>query len=301
MKLSPLLAQFLQTNRELRLAGIGRFRMEDTGLALTDEQLKTIKGQPPFKIIFEQDITIKDDENLISFISAQTGKMKSLAAADLDSHMELARQFLNIGKPFMLEGIGTLVKNKSGSYEFTQGIQQSEKIKELATGESQTSFSTEDSFTDYEEMFSPRKPSGSSGKKIILWVSILAGIGLAIWGGYKVYNNSTGNTNQEPQEETTVTVPVDTLVKTDTVTQTKPAIDTTRYRYVIEESGRERALKRFSDLKSYGLRVLMETRDSIRFRIFFIIPSTPADTARIRDSLTLLYGTMGRARVENLD
>lgn len=300
MKLSPLLAQFLQTNRELRLAGIGRFRVEASGLTLTDEQLKNTKGQLPGKIIFEQDVTVKDDENLVSFISAQTGKMKSLAAADLDSHMELARQFLNIGKPFLLEGIGTLVKNKSGIYEFTQGIQQPEKIKDLSSGESQTSYSTEDSFTDYEEMFSPKKPSGVSGKKIILWISIFAGIGLAIWGGYKVYNNSTGNANREEQKETTATVPADTLIKTETITQTKPAFDTTRYRYVIEESGRERALRRFSDLKSYGLNVLMETRDSVRFKIYFIIPSTPADTARIRDSLTLLYGTLGRTRVENL-
>ena len=35
--------------------------------------------------------------------NAQTGKIKALASADLESYLELAQQFLNIGKPYLLE------------------------------------------------------------------------------------------------------------------------------------------------------------------------------------------------------
>jgi hypothetical protein len=283
----------------MTLGGIGKFRMTESVSGSSEEQLKSSKGQPTFKILFDQDVNAKEDENLISFISLHTGKMKSLAAADLYSHMELARQFLNIGKPFLMEGIGTLVKIKSGQLEFTQDLQQPEKVKESATGESQTSFSTEDSFTDYNEMFSSKKPPVLSGKKILIGLSILAGIGLAIWGGYKVYNNSTDKSNTGNNPAPSVTIPADTLVRNDTLVSVKPPPDTTQFRYVIEESERERALKRFNDLKSYGLNIRMETKDSVLFKIYFLLVSSPADTARICDSLTLLYGTMGRTRAES--
>ena len=91
MKISPLLAQFLTTNKQLSLAGLGRFILNDSG-----------------EITFEQDPTVKEDAELVKFIAESTGKMKSLVASDLDSNLELARQFLNIGKPYLFEGIGTL-------------------------------------------------------------------------------------------------------------------------------------------------------------------------------------------------
>ena len=298
MKLSPLLYQFLQENREMTLAGIGKFRITEPVSGSSEDLPKNSKGQPVDKILFEQDVNAKEDEALANFISLHTGKMKSLAAADLDSHMELARQFLNIGKPFLMEGIGTLVKNKSGQLEFTQDLQQPEKIKESPTGESQTSFSTDESFTDYNEMFSSKKPPVLSGKKILIGFSIIAGIGLAIWGGYKVYNNSPDKKISEINTAPTVTILVDTLVRKDTLVSVKLSPDTTHFRYVIEESARDRALKRYNDLKSYGLNIMMETKDSVLFKIYFLLASTPTDTARICDSLTVLYGTMGRTRAE---
>ena len=33
----------------------------------------------------------------------------------------------------------------------------------------------------------------------------------------------------------------------------------------------------------------METADSIAYKLYFLIPSTPSDTARIRDSLSRYY------------
>ena len=81
-------------------------------------------------VSFESNVLAKETAELIGFISSQAGKMKALAAADLDSHLELAQQFLNIGKPFLFEGIGSLVKLQSGKFEFITGDAVTEKIKE---------------------------------------------------------------------------------------------------------------------------------------------------------------------------
>ena len=135
MKFSPLFSQYLVSNKQLQLAGIGTFDLDNAGT-----------------INFHHDTSVREDANLVGFIAEQTGKMKSLIASDLDSHLELARQFLNIGKPYLFEGIGTLTKNKAGKLEFTQVNTSTDKIKELhGEGRDMTS-TTENSFTDYEEI-----------------------------------------------------------------------------------------------------------------------------------------------------
>ena len=48
--------------------------------------------------------------------------MKSLALADLESRMELAKQFLNLGKPYTFEGLGTLIRRSTGEVEFSQAF-----------------------------------------------------------------------------------------------------------------------------------------------------------------------------------
>lgn len=148
MKISPLLAQFLINNQQLSLAGLGRFILNDSG-----------------EITFQHDASVKEDAELVSFIAENTGKMKSLVASDLDSNLELARQFLNIGKPYLFEGIGTLSKNKFGTIEFVQGNYLQEKNKENASDGRDKTSTTENSFTDYEEMFSPKEIKNSCNKK----------------------------------------------------------------------------------------------------------------------------------------
>lgn len=284
MKLSPLLAQFLIINKQLSLSGLGRFVLDDSG-----------------GITFQQDITVKEDAELISFIAEKSGKMKSLIAADLDSNLELARQFLNIGKPYLFEGIGTLSKNKTGNYEFYQNHTSSEKNKDTtAEGRDMTS-TTENSFTDYEEMFSPKKPKGPTGKKVLTWFVALAGLSLAVYGGYEVYIRSKNKEVAEVKKQEPVIVQPDTLSRLkDSIPQvTQAPIDSPGlYRFVIEKARRQRAFYRYNLLKKNFINVKMDTKDSILFNLFFVLPATPADTARIRDSLQIRYSTRSKTVVE---
>ncbi len=287
MKLSPLLAQYLSANKQLSLTGLGRFILDDSG-----------------GIAFQQDITVKEDAELVSFIAEQSGKMKSLVSADLDSSLELARQFLNIGKPYLFEGIGTLSKNKSGNYEFTQTNTSTEKGKDgMGEGRDMTS-TTENSFTDYEEMFSPKKPKGPATKKIVTWVIAIAGLSLAVYGGYIVYNKSKN------KKATLVKKQEPNITREDTLSKSKDSIppvaqrldgagtNTGMYRFVIEKAARQRAFDRYDYLKSNFIDVKMDTKDSVLFKLYFLLPSAPADTAHKRDSLQRLYGTRGKTTIE---
>jgi hypothetical protein len=284
LKISPLLAQFLIKNKQLSLAGLGRFTLNDSG-----------------EINFQHDASVKEDPELVNFIAENTGKMKSLVASDLDSNLELARQFLNIGKPYLFEGIGTLSKNKFGTIEFVQGNYLQEKNKENAGyGRDKTS-TTENSFTDYEEMFSPRKPKTPATKSIITWLVAIAGLSLAVFGGYIVYTKTKNKKETVVvKEEIQPIIPADTLPKKadSTALITKPVDTSGMYRFVIEKAARQRAFFRYNYLKENLIDVKMDTKDSVLFNLYFLLPSTPADTAKKRDSLQRLYSTRGKTVVE---
>ncbi len=301
LKLSPILAQYLYTHKELSLKGIGRFRM-DTMPETNDDPEKNSKNGISSVISFQNDSTAKEDESLVEFISLQTGKMKSLASSDLDSHLELAKQFLNIGKPFLIEGIGILTKNKLGNLDFIPGNIFNEKIKDHTSPETDQVSTIEESFTDYDEMLSPKERSVPFSRKLVLWLTIFAGIGLAIWGGYLIYKktNKTGSINiKEP--ETVLVKDTSTLVDSDsnTIQVNTPVALGTSYKFIIEKADSSRAFTRFNDLKNYGLDIQIETNDSITYKLYFRISALPADTAHIRDSLNIWYGTRTKTTIEN--
>ncbi|MBO9573100.1 MAG: hypothetical protein J7497_12990, partial [Chitinophagaceae bacterium] len=119
MKLSALFAKYLYQHRQLSLPGIGVFSIDPT---VTIPEV-TDKLFPDFlqQIRFQQKNITAADEGFINFIRTETGKIKPLAESDLDSFLSDGKILLNIGKPFHIEGIGSLQKNKEGQLEFKAG------------------------------------------------------------------------------------------------------------------------------------------------------------------------------------
>ncbi|HKB42850.1 MAG TPA: hypothetical protein VKC90_00610 [Chitinophagaceae bacterium] len=315
MKLAPLLAQYLYTNKRLNLPGIGSFFL-DSSLIIEDENNKHNKAGNIQGISFENNPSIKDTKDLIDFISSQTGKMKALATADLDSYLELAQQFLNIGKPFLVEGIGSLVKIKSGQFAFTSGDIMPDKLKEYSAREISSTASTEESFADYKKNSVTNK--GKAGwRKPVALLLLLAGIGLAIWGGYTMYKKTTGeeenfsavSDKNQPAEIVQVTdtiipatndsIPITKTnlpVVTDTATKAIQSIHQGNYKFVIEVANKKRAFYRYEMLKKARVSIQISTADSITFKLFFVLPATVMDTARIIDSLTIWYPALNKRR-----
>jgi hypothetical protein len=157
------------------------------------------------------------DDALILFIKEHTGKMKSLAASDLDFYLTTGRQLLNIGKPFYIDGVGTLLKNKEGKLDFTPGDYLVAKLEDKTTSERKGN--------SYDEP--PREePRSSNGRQTMVLIGLVAAIVLIGWGGYYLYKR---NNYTEPSTENRATVLPDSPSKkaADTLATAPSAADTT--------------------------------------------------------------------------
>lgn len=299
MKLAPLLAEFLYSQKELSLPGIGIFTYSPSAIPDTGKSAKnTIAGTISF-----ENANIAEAPELVSYIASQTGKLKALAAADLNSHLELMQQFLNIGKPFLLEGIGSLVKIKSGEFAFTSGNEIPETLKDYSAKEISSTSSSKPTFSDYRKPIN-KQGSRSKWRKPIIALLVLAGIGLAVWGGYTVYKMTTAsqekptsvvkNKPAESKENKTASDNKDSIITTQpNIENTQPASTAStagKMKYILENANARRAFERFAKLKAYFWPVQIETKDSINYTLFMELPSTYSDTTRIIDSLTILNG-----------
>jgi hypothetical protein len=122
VKIEQLVVQHFYNNKELGLQGFGTFKLKPREDISHNEN----EPEPPLQvekdiIEFTYDPKTTEDHALLLYIVQQTGKMKALAAADIESYLVLAKQFLNIGKPFPIDGIGVLQKSQQGNYTFIQG------------------------------------------------------------------------------------------------------------------------------------------------------------------------------------
>ena len=296
MKLAPLLAQYLYDQKKLDLPGIGIFLLDPSARTSTDAQHFS-EG-----ISFEHNAAVKEDEVLISYITAQTGKMKTLASSDLSSYIELGIQFLNIGKPFQIEGIGTLVKSKSGEFLFTADHLLIDKVKETGIKELSATSISDESLTTYESL-KPHVEKSPTLKRIFLTFLVLATVAVIIYAGYRTYKRSSPASANEEKQTANETVPVSDTTKyispTDTVVSVKQPTQTPNngsYHFVIEVANKKRAFYRYNILKRGRLPVQMSTSDSINFKLFFVLAATPADTARISDSLTTWYPSINHRK-----
>ena len=297
LKLAPLLAQYLYDQKKLDLPGIGIFLLDPSARTSTDAQHFS-EG-----ISFEYNAGVKEDEDLISYITAQTGKMKALASSDLSSYTELGVQFLNIGKPFQIEGIGTLVKSKNGEFQFTADHLLIDKVKETGIKELSATSISDESMTTYESL-KPHVEKSPTLKRIFLTFLVLATVAVIIYAGYRTNKrNSPVSTNEEKQAASE-TLPVSDTTKyishaTDTVVSVKQAVQTANndsYHFVIEVANKKRAFYRYNILKKGRLPIQISTSDSVNFKLFFVLAATPADTARISDSLTTWYPSINHRK-----
>lgn len=314
MKLAPIFAEYLYTHRQLDLPGIGSFRV-DTEIPIDLESIQSGKQVITEGIHFEANPSLRESPELVEFIAASTGKIRALAAADLDSSLESTRQFLNIGKPCLFDGIGTLTKLQNGQFEFQPGAPVIEKALPRAAREQHLAEEERPAAEGFKQIFyaAPARPNY---RKVIFIFLLLAGVGLAIWGGYMVYKKTTSKETRLAVESPAETLPVadkqpavspsaqtaDSVPASDTIVTSRPAAPVTpisnpapagSFKFVVETANKARGLARFDKLRGFGLPVQMETRDSLTFKLYFQLPALPADTSRILDSLKRLYTPAG--------
>ncbi len=307
MKIEHLLARHFYSAKQLTLQGIGTFTLSPDFVmpAETDKDASI----PPGAITFTQNAKATEDAALIDFIVQQTRKMKPLASSDLESFLSLGSQFLNIGKPFRIDGIGVLEKNQLGEYLFTQhGQIISPKaddgpvhIKEKT--EESVSFSTQDA------------PPAFNGKKIAAIAAILVVLGGIGWAAWYFLNNkkdnSTATENTVAPVSNPAPVAADTSKKDTAGISYKPAQDSVNpvpaaqqpqgpytFKIVFKVTiNKAAAQERMDVLTKRGHKVIMYTSDSVTYKLAEPYNLPLSDTAKVKDSLNRYY-YLGKAKVE---
>jgi hypothetical protein len=290
VKIAPLLAHYLYSNKRLDLPNIGTFLL-DNSVSIEADNSRHSKNTVLEGVSFESNSSIKEpSDDLIQFISTHSGRIKPLATADLDSHLWLAVQFINIGKPYHVEGIGNLTKINSGGFTFTPGPVLTEKLSDYVAKEAANT-ALREADDNYKNIFYSKK-SSFNWKKPVAILLVLAGIGLAVWGGYTVYKKTSDKkeaaTNNKKAENN---LPTDTIQQQkDSIINIQPIIYEGKNKFVLEVSNLKRATQRYNKLKSFLWDVQIETRDSVTYKVFMLLPVATADTLRVKDSLSQILG-----------
>lgn len=282
MKLAPVLAQYLATHKVLSLPGLGTFHADNT---YNPEADYGKKGTSLLNISFEQTKVHGFDEELIRFVSQQTGKMKVLAESDLLSEIEGAINFLNTGKPYFLAGIGTLTKKMDGSFEFHK-----EKFAHTEKEKKKPVPITEKNSVPQSYIDESRKPRKTRPAAIIGAICLVA-VAAVVW--FYSQNNEKNENNIEEVTATSNSAAMPLTGDSVTPSPSQPATAISpadSYKYILEIAKQPRASKRFNQLKTIQWPIEMETADSVSYKLFIQLPVAGADTTRTKDSLSALSG-----------
>jgi hypothetical protein len=303
MKMEQLIVQYLYSNKKVTLQDIGTFSIaSDVNIPLDNEKDSVL---PEDYIQFVYDPKASVDGGLVDYIIAHTRKIKPLATSDLESYVMLNKQFLNIGKPLILEGIGTLQKAQTGIYTFAQAGNSHVMLSE-------TPKVVTEKIIEKISFATPEKEKSTGKSKIaILGALMILGMAAIGVGGYYILNKFRTNpeliepeTKEVAKQSTTATTTENNTDKPkDTVKAAMPvAINTTDSNtfYIIEKeyANLELASKRIAQLRSYGDKAILVTKDSITYKIKIGFRKPITDTLRVKDSVASQYGTKGKSYVE---
>ncbi len=308
MKVDNLLGPYLYQYKKLFLPGIGQFTLDEKAILPDD----TAKIKSPIEgISFITKAGTALDDSLVQYIKQETGKMKALAEADLHSYIATAFQYLNIGKPFYFEGIGNLQKNKDNNYVFTPGTIIPQKTEELPTRHHDTTKKN-----TYNSSTEGKSGDGFNAGRLVVVLGVLITLALIGWGGYYLYSKNTTDTiadaaveSKPAQDSVAATVVVTDSsgkkplsatvgIKKDSATAKADSVVTPMggYKFIFESTPKKaRALKRYDQLKdvailkNYNNKVLLETSDSLTFRLYTIVSCPAADTSYVKDQLNAWY------------
>jgi hypothetical protein len=210
----------------------------------------------------------------------------------------LGKQFLNIGKPFKIEGVGMLVKNQQGELEFTKAHSFHTKMEITPAALKEQRANPEISFASES-----KKTEGSSKKGLLIAgaVVVLGLIGTTAW-----YFLSRKSDTAAPNDIIAVTLTTDTaktdVPKTDTVAlkpaTPAPANDGYTFKVVfLKTADSAAAVARMNVLTLRHHKVIMYKKDSVLYSLAEPFTLPLADTTHIKDSLNRFYYS-GKAAIE---
>lgn len=295
MKIEHLLVQHLYQSKKVTLQGIGTLKLNPAVILPAPNDKDFTMPENAFE--FEYNLKAVEDEALINYIVLHTNKILPLASADLDSYIMLAKQFLNIGKPLVIEGVGTIQKNQAGAYQFVPGHFITPRIDDIPKQPREK----RDESVSFESEARTNNSSRNLMIGLVLLIVVLGGLGIYYW----LANRDTTPTIQEPvaSKETplTDTAKTDTSKK-DTVAKTAidtfairpvPSIktDSNTFKIVLKDYPNADAVnKAYKRLSTYGHKLVIMRPDSFTYQLAMPFKTALSDTSRAKDSLRTFFG-----------
>lgn len=301
MKIEHLIAQYLYTNKKVTLQDIGVFYLSDN-ISIPTEHAKDAV-LPDNAITFEYNTKAIQDEGLVNYIVQQTRKIKPLASSDLESFTILGRQFMNIGKPLPIGGLGVLQKNQHGEYEFIQGHTLTTKVEPAAVAlkekdEEEIVFSTP-----------PRKHGSKTGMVAVLILFLVLIGSVAFYFVYK--NNKDKKTDQLLVQNNNSDSTANAIKKDTAIKQAAPAVPVkdsaglataspnaitapngiATFKVVIRTyQSQSHADMIYNRYRSYKYDVIQyAAKDSSGYKLAMVFTRPLADSVKIKDSLSRIF------------
>jgi nucleoid DNA-binding protein len=294
-----LIRDYLYENKQISFEKIGNITLDDKNASVENPPL-------PASIHFQFNKRAETSPELAVFIAAKTGKNKVLIASDLESFVELMRQFMNIGKPYEMDGVGIFKISRTGEYEFA-AFDQSNKKEESKSSQRQKQRERERN----DSPLSPKKTSNKNALMLFALVIVLGVLGVVGWGTYKLFienkNSTAVNTDTALQSNIAAPLVPDTTktgISSDTLfikdSSASTAADSAQYKFIYETtSSALRAYERVKTLRAWGHPSEVDSvkRDSSSsYILFFRYKLSVADTASMKDSIQKLLNRKIRIR-----
>ena len=290
MKIEQLIVQYLYINKKVTLQGIGTFKLDSAVVLPAENDKDKDFVMPENAFEFEYNLKAGEDDGLIKYIVEHTRKILPLASADLDSYVMLAKQFLNIGKPLVIEGVGTIQKNQQGTYQFIPGSFITPKIDDIPKQLREK--------RDESVSFESEGKTNNSRRNLFIGITILVLIlsGLGLYYAL-VYNKSAEPEPFVQQETVADTTKKDTAASAmavDTIVKIAAAVvktDSNNFRIVIKSYPTQQlAQKAYDRLTYYGHKLELIKVDSLKYEVAMPFKSPLSDTVRAKDSLRTFFG-----------
>ncbi|TDH28514.1 hypothetical protein EXU57_00055 [Segetibacter sp. 3557_3] len=299
MKFDDLLAQYLYEHKRLELQQIGTFELDSNVVVPPPSEKDVYYPIEGLRFNFNSKASTTDD--LIAFMVKRLGKIQPLVTSDLDSYLSNVRQFINLGKPYTIEGIGTLQSDNHGLYEFIPG----QFTNVQYAREEPAPLRERERIQQARKPLTTAKPAGNN-RALVATLTVLV-LAAAAFGYYKfVYQSSPSGESAVAAASPTTNDGDSTTTGSDTtLVSARPALPATlngntAYKMIFEVTpSKPRALKRTAQLVNLKMPAKYDSITSASgkyFRMYLSVTAPPADTTRIRDSLYRIFAK--RIRIE---
>ncbi|NDE10863.1 MAG: hypothetical protein EBZ95_09895 [Chitinophagia bacterium] len=284
MKIEHYVVQFLYTSKKVTLQGIGTFTLDPSVILPTENEKEKDIVLPENAFQFSFNLKATEDTQLVNYIVQHTGKMFPLASSDLDSYITLAKQFLNIGKPLVIEGVGTIQKTQQGDYQFIPGHFITPKIDDIPKQLREKRDESISFETPLKENYSKRN------LKFALAAVLLLLIGFAV---FFLMNENVSDSQSVSSEKN---APSDSL-RLKSMDSAKVANinsngkDSFSFKIILKKypsAGEMKAV--YNRLTSYGHKLIIIKLDSSNYELAIPFKTPLSDTLRAKDSLKEFFG-----------